>query len=145
MWVLVSVGELTHWCRRWEGHEVQTHPQKFWFGENPGKMWGNLGKVCVNLGKKWCMCVDFTKMATKMKVKTFFWKSCGNLVVFGQVRRNVGKLGWNLGKNGAWSVLILFQNSSHLQKSACYYTYELMQCFSTPSPRTQFESVESSG
>ena len=36
-----------------------------------------------------CMSDDFTKMAPKMKVKTFLWKSCFNLVVFGQGRRNL--------------------------------------------------------
>jgi len=56
------------------------------------------------------MCVDFAKMAPKMKVKTFFyflffWRSCFNLVAFGQVWRNLGKLVWNWGKNGAWSAL----------------------------------------
>jgi len=29
--------------------EVQAHPQKFWFGENPGKIRGNLGKICESL------------------------------------------------------------------------------------------------
>jgi len=28
---------------------VQAHPQKFWFGENPGKIHGNLGKISENL------------------------------------------------------------------------------------------------
>ena len=28
---------------------VQTHPQSFWYGKNPGKIWGNLCKICVNL------------------------------------------------------------------------------------------------
>jgi len=82
---------------------------------------------------------DFTKMAPKMKVKTFLWKSCFNLVVFGQGRRN-------LGENGAWSTLtwkmrpvkcsLLFfrsfsldfcghlgKNSSHCQKFACSYRW----------------------
>jgi len=41
-----------------EVQEVQAHPQKFWFGENPckipenpGKIRGNLGKICENLRK----------------------------------------------------------------------------------------------
>ena len=41
-----------------EVQEVQAHPQKFWFGENPckipenpGKIRGNLGKICENLCK----------------------------------------------------------------------------------------------
>jgi len=37
---------------------IQAHPQKFWFGENlgkiseyPGKSQGNLGKICENIRK----------------------------------------------------------------------------------------------
>ena len=30
---------------------VQAHPQKFWFGENPGKIPRTLGKICENLRK----------------------------------------------------------------------------------------------
>jgi len=34
---------------------VQAHPQKFWFGENPGKICGNLDKICESLCKNaWC-------------------------------------------------------------------------------------------
>ena len=33
------------------GGGVQAHPQKFWFVENPGKIYENLGKVPENLGK----------------------------------------------------------------------------------------------
>jgi len=36
------------------------------------------------------MCFDFTKMAPKIKVQTFFWRSCFYLVFFGQVRGNFG-------------------------------------------------------
>jgi len=47
-----------------------------------------------------CTCFDFTKMAPK---NYFFWKSCINLVIFGQLKGNLGKFWWNLGKNGAWT------------------------------------------
>jgi len=30
---------------------VQTHPQNFWFGENPGRICGNLGKICEKVRK----------------------------------------------------------------------------------------------
>jgi len=64
-------------------------------------MWWNLGKKCVNLSQNCCMRVYYTIMAHKIKVKTFFY----NLVVFGHVWRNLGNIGSNLGKNGAWSAL----------------------------------------
>jgi len=70
-----------------------TAPPKFWISENPLKHRQNVRKFRQNMCKPsqhCCMCVYFTKMAPKMKVKTFFWGggSCLNLVVFGQVRIN---------------------------------------------------------
>jgi len=40
------------------------------------------------------MSFDFTKTAN-------FWRSCFYLVLFEQVRGNLGKFGENMGKNGA--------------------------------------------
>jgi len=43
---------LHHWCRRrGKGVHVEAHHQKFWFGENPGKIPENLGKIAENLHK----------------------------------------------------------------------------------------------
>jgi len=40
-------------------------------------MCGNLGKICANLCKiAVCAFIYFTKMAPKMKLKTFFWRLC---------------------------------------------------------------------
>jgi len=88
------------WCRR-RGCKRTT--QNLWFGENPGKICGNLGKMSPNR----CMCFDFTKMAPKIKVQTVFWRSCFYLFFFGQVRENLGK------------------NPSHPQKFTCSYTHAL--------------------
>jgi len=70
-------------------------------------MWGNLSKICVNLCKIAVCALILQKWHPNWKWRCFFHgKSCFNLVVFGQVRRSLGKLGWNLGKKGAWSALI---------------------------------------
>jgi len=74
---------------------VQPHPQKFWFGENLRKFLQNMCKPSQNC----CTCFDFTKMAPKKII--FFWKSYINLVIFGQLKWNLGKVLWYLGKNGA--------------------------------------------
>jgi len=49
------------------------------------------------------MCFDFTKMAPEIKVQTFFFflEVMFLQFFFGQFRRNLGKFGGNLGKNGA--------------------------------------------
>jgi len=63
------------------GDGVQPHYQTFLFGENPGKICRNFGKICENVRKiAVCMCFDFTKMARKIKVQTFF--SFGGHVLF---------------------------------------------------------------
>ena len=36
-----------YWCRRWGA----TTPQNFLFGENPGKICGNFGKICKTVRK----------------------------------------------------------------------------------------------
>ena len=52
---------------------MQPHHQKFLFGENPGKICGNFGKICENVCKIAVgMCFDFTNIAPKIKVQTFF-------------------------------------------------------------------------
>jgi len=33
------------------GQEVQAHPEKLWFVENPGQFPENPGKICENMGK----------------------------------------------------------------------------------------------
>ena len=59
---------------------VQAHAQKFWFGENLGKIIENPGKICGNLGK-----------------------ICENIL---KIRENLGKLPENTGKKGANHILI---------------------------------------
>jgi len=58
-----------------------------------------VGKICVNLCKIAVCALMLQKWHPKWKWRRVFfvWKSCFDLVVFGQVRRNLGKLGWNWG------------------------------------------------
>jgi len=76
---------------------VRPHRQNFWFGENPGKICGNLGKMYENLIKI-AVCVLILLKWHPKCVQTFFWRTYLFLVLFGQVRGNLGKI-------GAWSAL----------------------------------------
>jgi len=130
---------------------VQPHPQTFWFGENPGKIWGNLAKSCKSSQNR-CMCVYFTKMAPKMTMKAFFWRHVWSLLFLGKLGEIWASLG-NLGTKmvvevpcAKWSavffvfeVIFLFffgqvcgnlgKNSSRPQKIACSPTYGRQCCF----------------
>jgi len=86
---------------RGDGTRVQLHPQKFWFGDYPDKIWGNLCKICVNLSKIAVRALILRKWHPKIFLLFIFWKSCINLVIFGQLKGNLGKFWWNLDKNGA--------------------------------------------
>ena len=125
------------------GAGVQTHPQKFWFGENPGKfsenpgkISGNLGKICKNLHKfhtpwkckqTWCpTCFDmkkmapsvlwFEKMAPKMKwhEEVFF----GGHLKYGlhAMHKSGPKIFEQIWGNSG-------KNHLHPQKFACSYNY----------------------
>ena len=95
--------------RSLESTRVQPHPSNFWFGENPdkitenpGKICGNFGKICENVSQIAVCALILQKWHPKSKCRRFFsfffWNSCFYLVLFGQVRVNMGE-------NGAWSVL----------------------------------------
>ena len=108
---------------------MQPHPQKFWFGENPGKIKGYPGKICENLRKIPENLGKLPKNTSKNSaqraviwedgaqnhMKTFFWRSskirssCNAQMmaqkIFGQDWENLGKNPW------------------HPQKCACSYTY----------------------
>jgi len=60
----------------------------------------------------------------------FFWGSCFHLVLYGQVRGNLGKFGGNLGKNGAWSALI-WKNVPNMKRNAvvCFGGHFLWRIF----------------
>ena len=77
-------------------------------GQNLWKFWQNLWKRSQNR----CMCFDFSKMAPKIRVQTFFffWRSCLYFVLFGQVRGDLGKF-----NNGAWIVLWFKQMHQEMQ------------------------------
>ena len=87
-----------------EGGAIAPPKRLIWSisGQNLWKFGQKLWKP----SQKCCMYFDFAKMAPKIKVQTFFLRSCFYLVLSGQIRENFGKFGWNLGKNGAWSALI---------------------------------------
>jgi len=68
---------------------------------------------CVKTFAKSLYVLRFRKNAPKIKVQTFFWRSCYYLVLFGQVRKNLGMFGGNSGKN-----------PSHPQQFACCCTYK---------------------
>jgi len=51
---------------------VQAHPQNFWFGENPGKICGNLGKMCEYLHKLAVYALIFQKMQTFFLLEVMF-------------------------------------------------------------------------
>ena len=57
-----------------------------------------------------CTCFDFTKMAPKTIIIIFFWKSCINLVVFGQLKGNWGSF------DEIWAKMVLklprFENNA---------------------------------
>jgi len=108
------------WCRRGE-EGMQTHPQKFWFGENPVKIPKNLGKFPEKMAKMVLNVIwfDLKKMAPNVWriTWTFFGGNPKNglhekifaqkvaQTFFGQVWGNSEK------------------NLSHPQKFSSYYTY----------------------
>jgi len=55
-------------------------------GQNLWKFWLNLW----NCAQKRCTCFDFTQMVSKIKVQTFSFGGHVFIVLFGQVRRNLG-------------------------------------------------------
>ena len=62
---------------------MQAQPQNVWFGENPGKIRGEIRAKCVNtFTKSLYVLFDFTKITLQIKVQTFylevmfFWRSC---------------------------------------------------------------------
>jgi len=75
---------LVHWCRRRGCGGCNRTPKiLIWW-----KFVQNLRKfvhICKS-SQNCCTCFDFTK----------FWKSCINLVIFGQLKGNLGKFWWNL-------------------------------------------------
>ena len=73
----------------------QAHPQNFWFGENPGKICGNLGKMCEHLRKIALCALILQKWHPKSKCTLFlFWRSC----FFSPFRASQGKFGQVWGK-----------------------------------------------
>jgi len=113
---------------------VQAHPQKFWFGENQGKISENLWKPSQNpwksaqtpwkYGQKWRpTCFDLKKMTPivcGIQWRPFFGghpKNGRHEKIFAQ---KVKSFGSSLEKFG--------QNPSHPQKFACSYTYGFDQC-----------------
>ena len=100
---------------------MQAHPQNVWFGENPGKICGEIRAKCVNTFAKSLYVLWFYKNSTPNKsANVFLWRSCFYLVLFGQVRGNLGKFGENLGKNGAWSALI-WKNAPNVKRNAVVF------------------------
>ena len=86
-------------------------------------MWGNLGKKCSNLCNFAVCAFNLQKNGTQNESEKFFffWRSCFNLVVFGKVRRNLGKLRWNLGKK--WRLKCLSR------AVVCFLFLEVIFCF----------------
>jgi len=113
-----------HWCRRRRCRGVSAPPKLLiWWksGQKHSQSGQNLWKFGKNSQNR-CMCFDFTKMAPKIKVQTliFLWRSCFYLVLFGQVRGNLGKFGGNLGKYVAWSALI-WKNAPNMKCNAVVF------------------------
>jgi len=75
---------------------VKLHSHNVLFGENPGKICGHLGKLYGNL-RKIAVCALIYKNGTQNESADvffcFFWSSSLTLVLFGQVRGNLGKNG----------------------------------------------------
>jgi len=60
------------------GAGVQPHPQKFWFGKNPGKIIWNQGKICWNFGK---ICWNLGKICWNFGKMQYVWKHSHNRCV----------------------------------------------------------------
>jgi len=80
---------------------ASTPPKRFDLVKIRAKSVGNLGKMCEYLRNIDVRALILQKYHSKYKYKRFFWRSCFCLVLFGQVRENLGKFGENLGKNDA--------------------------------------------
>jgi len=92
------------------GGRVQAHPQKFWFGENPGKIsenpgktCGNLGKVCGNLGK---VCENLCKIPENMcKVSKNMGKKASDVLWFEKIAAQRASI-WNSGVQNRTKTLL---------------------------------------
>jgi len=60
--------------------------------------------------------------------KKFYWRSCFYLVLFGQVKGNVGKFGGYLGKNGSWSALI-WKHTPNTKRNSIVFVFLFLFIF----------------
>ena len=106
-----------HWCRM----RGRSAPPKHLIGWKSGQnLWGIWAK-CVKTFAKSLYVLWFYKNSTPNEsANVFLWMSCFYLVLFGQVRGNLGKFGENLGKNGAWSALI-WKNVPNVKRNAVIF------------------------
>jgi len=84
---------------------MQAHPQRVWFGGNPGKICGKIGQnVWIPLENRF-MCSDFSKISLQMQVQTIFLRSCF-ILFFSWCSRRFVPVWKKFGKNDVWSALI---------------------------------------
>ena len=102
---------------------VQPHPQKvlIWWksGKNPLKIRVKSVEIwvkCVKAFTKSLYMVWIYKNGTQIQSADFFFK----VMFFVQVRENLGRFGWNLGRNGTWSALI-WKNAPNMKWNAVVF------------------------
>ena len=86
------------------------HPQYFWFGENPGKICWNLGKMLEYLRKIAVYALISQKSTDLFLLEVLF--------LFSSFRASWG----NLGKNGAWRGLI-WKNTPNMSRNAVVFLF----------------------
>ena len=79
---------------------VQAHPQKFWFGENPGKIHGNLGKTS--------------------EIFNIWAKMAPNMICFGKMVHNVCRIIWRPLFLKVISKEVLLEKCSHKKWSRSF-------------------------
>ena len=105
------------WCRR-RGCKRTT--QNLWFGENPGKICGNLGKLCENVRRIAVCALKFQKWHPESKCRRLLWRSSLYLVILGKL----GEIWASLGE--IWAKMVLevcfdLKNAPNMKRNAIVF------------------------